>query len=80
MRLLRLGELLIEGLQQVEVGAGTKRIFARSDHNTFDGGVSGSLFDDIGKFAEHAAVKNVHRPARRVPGDKRNAVGVASQV
>ena len=59
-----------------EIGAGAERLLAGGEHRALDGGVGRDLLDDRREFFHHFRVDDVHRPARHVPGDQRDAVGV----
>ena len=75
-RLRGFGELPPERLQHGEIGAGAERLLARGDDRALDGGVGRDVLDDGGQFLGGLRVDHVHRPAGRIPGDERDAVGV----
>ena len=63
-------------LQHGEVGAAGKAVLARGDDRALDRGVAGDLVDDRVELVHHLLGEDVHRAARHVPGDERDAVGV----
>ncbi len=76
---IALQPLLEDGEEPVDhgdVGAAGKILLARADDDALDRGVAGRLFDDRLKLVHHLFGEDVHRAARHVPGDERDAVGV----
>ena len=63
-------------LQHAQIGAGAERLLAGGEHCALDGGVGRDPLDDRRQLFHHFGVDHVHRPARHVPGDQGNAVGI----
>ena len=70
------GKGAVERLQHGEVGAAGERVLARGDDRALDGGLVGDAVDDRAQLLDHVHVDDVHRAARHVPGDERDAVGI----
>ena len=74
--LQQFGVGMAHALEHREVGAGAKRFLARGDDDALDRGVLRGLLDDCLELVDRGLVQHVHRTARNVPGDERDAVGV----
>ncbi len=76
LRCRQIGEGAAQSFQHRQIGAGAERVLARRNHHALDRAVGRQLLDDGRKLLDHFHVDDVHRAARRIPGDERNAVAV----
>jgi hypothetical protein len=76
LRLQHVGILAAHALQHRQVRTRRQRLLAGGDDDALHGGIGGRLLDDLLKLADRRLIQHVHRTAGRVPGDKRDAVGV----
>ncbi len=72
----RIGVEALETLQDGEIGAAAERGLAGGDDRALDRLVARDLLDERPELFVYAGVDDVHRPARHVPGDERDAIGV----
>jgi hypothetical protein len=75
-RLAHVGELAAVNLQHGEVGAGAERLLGRGHDRALDRWVARHFLHDRGKLLDDLEIDEVHRSARRVPRDRRDAIGV----